>query len=163
MAASNRNRLLPISAIFVRKSGRPDFRAVVPSFVLREPQDGRPSKSAVADFDTLRLPKSGKPDFGARPPQDEVFSNDEPHPEELCAARRLEGWQRVGNCTAAYPIVARCASTPVAASRWRSGCGPFLMVLFAAGPCHIGTYESAPSAGPRLKHHKALLTYCSGN
>jgi|SRR5712671_3747778 len=72
MAASNRNRLLPISAIFVRKSGRPDFRAVVPSFVLREPQDGRPSKSAVADFDTLRLPKSGKPDFGARPPQDEV-------------------------------------------------------------------------------------------
>jgi hypothetical protein len=32
MAASNRNRLLPISAIFVRKSGRPDFRAVVPSF-----------------------------------------------------------------------------------------------------------------------------------
>jgi hypothetical protein len=73
MAASNRNRLLPISAIFVRKSGRPDFRAVVPSFVLREPQDGRPSKSAVADFDTLRLPKSGKPDFGGRPPQDEGF------------------------------------------------------------------------------------------
>src|SRR6266481_10098331 len=44
MAASNRNRLLPISAIFVRKSGRPDFRAVVPSFETaarraRPPQD----------------------------------------------------------------------------------------------------------------------------
>jgi hypothetical protein len=32
MAASNRNRLLPISAIFVLKSGRPDFSAVHPSF-----------------------------------------------------------------------------------------------------------------------------------
>jgi len=42
----------------------------VPVAILR---DGRASKSAVADFDTLRLPKSGKPDFGARPPQDEVF------------------------------------------------------------------------------------------
>src|SRR6266478_4286257 len=48
MAASNRNRLLPISAIFVPKSGRPDFGCR--ASILR---DGRPSKSALADFDAL--------------------------------------------------------------------------------------------------------------
>src|SRR6266446_8695586 len=46
MAASNRNRLLPISAIFVPKSGRPDFGCR--ASILR---DGRPR---------------------GRPPQDEV-------------------------------------------------------------------------------------------
>jgi len=43
MAASNRNRLLPISAIFVPKSGRPDFgyrASILRDAVLRTaPQD----------------------------------------------------------------------------------------------------------------------------
>src|SRR5712664_4487453 len=102
MAASNRNRLLLISAIFVRRSGRPDFRAVVPSFVLREPQDGRASKSAVADFDTLRLPKSGKPDFGARPPQDEV---------RWVPSANFDGVE-IRRCTGNSTIPKRCEKCP---------------------------------------------------
>jgi len=52
--------------------------------------------------------------------------------------RRLEGWQRVGNRTAAYPIVGRRASAFWPHCGW-IGSAILLMVLFAAGPCHIGT------------------------
>src|SRR5260370_20288992 len=56
--------------------------------------------------------------------------------------RRLEGWQRVGNCTAAYPIAGHYASTLCRRS-WGCDRGAILLiVLFGREPYHIGAYDS---------------------